>query len=58
MYVQNIGIDDRSQFQMLVDLPGGIQGLKDLVDQFHARGVRVGFPYNPCMSHAPFTPSH
>ena len=40
----NIGIDDRNQYDLLADLPGGIGGVRSMVDQFHARGVRVLFP--------------
>jgi len=40
----NIGIDDRNQYDLLADLPGGITGVRSMVDQFHARGVRVLFP--------------
>ncbi len=43
----NLGVDDRNQFQMVRDLPGGIAGVKAMVDEFHRRGVRVLFPYNP-----------
>ena len=35
------------QFDMLRDLPGGVEGVKSVVDVFHARGVKVLFPYNP-----------
>ncbi len=41
----NLGIDDRNQFDMLRDLPGGIPGLRHMVDQFHRHGVKVFFPY-------------
>jgi len=40
----NIGVDDRNQFDMLRDMPGGIAGVRDMVAQFHARGVKVFFP--------------
>jgi formylglycine-generating enzyme required for sulfatase activity len=43
----NIGVDDRNQFDMLASLPGGIDGLKQLVQQFHAKGVRVLLCFNP-----------
>ena len=43
----NIGVDDRSQFDMLRSLPGGVPGVKALVDAFHAEGVQVILPYNP-----------
>ena len=40
----NIGVDDRNQFDLLRDLPGGIPGIRKMIDQFHQRGVRVLFP--------------
>ncbi len=40
----NIGIDDRSQFDLFRDMPGGIPGIKKMVAEFHGRGVRVLFP--------------
>jgi formylglycine-generating enzyme required for sulfatase activity len=40
----NIGIDDRSQFDLFRDMPGGFAGLKQMVTDFHRRGVRVLFP--------------
>jgi gamma-glutamyl hercynylcysteine S-oxide synthase len=40
----NIGIDSRNQYDLFRDMPGGISEMKRVVDQFHARGVRVLFP--------------
>ncbi|MGA7027959.1 MAG: SUMF1/EgtB/PvdO family nonheme iron enzyme [Candidatus Acidiferrales bacterium] len=40
----NIGVDDRNQFDLIRDMPGGIPGVRRMVDQFHQRGVRVLFP--------------
>jgi|SRR5579862_1095512 len=41
----NLGIDDRNQFDLLRDLPGGIPGLHRMVEQFHKHGVKVFFPW-------------
>lgn len=43
----NIGIDDRSQTALARDLPGGLEGLKTAVADFHRRGVRVFLPTMP-----------
>ena len=40
----NIGIDNRNQFDCFRDMPGGIAGIKQMVADFHRRGVRVLFP--------------
>ena len=40
----NLGVDDRNQFDLLRDLPGGIPALRQVVEQFHRRGVHVMFP--------------
>lgn len=40
----NIGLDDRNQNELLRDLPGGVAGVKQMVADFHRRGVRVLFP--------------
>src|SRR5580692_6382648 len=40
----NMGIDDRNQQDMVRSMPGGIDGLKQMVGDFHRRGVRVLFP--------------
>ncbi|HTJ63284.1 MAG TPA: SUMF1/EgtB/PvdO family nonheme iron enzyme [Alphaproteobacteria bacterium] len=41
----NIGVDDRNQIDMLTSMPGGIAGVKQMVADFHKRGVRVLFPF-------------
>ena len=43
----NIGIDDRNKTDLAFDLPGGIDGLRSAVDDFHRRGVRVFLPTMP-----------
>ncbi len=40
----NLGVDDRNQFDLLRDLPGGIPALREMVDKFHRHGVKVFFP--------------
>ena len=40
----NMGIDDRNQLEMLESMPGGIAGVRQMVEDFHRRGVRVLFP--------------
>ena len=44
---QRMGIDNRDQFDMYEDLPGGLEGLRKMVDKAHARGVQVFIPYKP-----------
>lgn len=43
----NIGIDDRNQTELAFDLPGGLDSLKQVVADFHARGVKVFLPTMP-----------
>lgn len=43
----NIGVDDRSQFDLADALPGGVDALKQVVADFHARGVKVFLPTMP-----------
>ncbi len=40
----NMGIDDRNQHDMIRSMPGGIAGVKQMIADFHRRGVRVLFP--------------
>jgi formylglycine-generating enzyme required for sulfatase activity len=42
----NLGIDDRNQYDLIRDMPGGVEGVRAAVDAFHRRGVRVLFPIN------------
>ena len=40
----NMGIDDRNQLEMVESMPGGVEGVRRMVADFHRRGVRVLFP--------------
>jgi len=40
----NIGIDSRSQYDLIRALPGGIPALRAMVDDFHKHGIHVLFP--------------
>ncbi|HLY40536.1 MAG TPA: SUMF1/EgtB/PvdO family nonheme iron enzyme [Terracidiphilus sp.] len=40
----NMGIDDRNQLQMVESMPGGVDGVRQMVADFHRHGVRVLFP--------------
>ncbi len=40
----NMGIDNRNQLDMVASMPGGLAGVKQMVADFHRRGVRVLFP--------------
>lgn len=40
----NMGIDNRNQHDMMRCMPGGISGVRQMIADFHRRGVRVLFP--------------
>ncbi|SEW42877.1 formylglycine-generating enzyme family protein [Chitinophaga arvensicola] len=40
----NIGIDNRNQFDLVADMPGGKAGIQQMIRAFHRRGVKVFFP--------------
>lgn len=42
-----LGVDERNQFDYYRDMPGGLEGVRDLVQRAHGRGVRVLVEYNP-----------
>ena len=40
----NMGIDNRNQHDMIRSMPGGVAGVRQMIADFHHRGVRVLFP--------------
>jgi gamma-glutamyl hercynylcysteine S-oxide synthase len=40
----NMGIDNRNQHDMIRSMPEGVTGVKQMIADFHRRGVRVLFP--------------
>ena len=40
----NMGIDNRNQHDMIRAMPGGLAGVRQMIADFHRRGVRVLFP--------------
>ncbi len=43
----NLGIDDRNQFDLIREMPGGVAGVRAMIEELHRHSVRVLFPYNP-----------
>src|SRR5208337_4066916 len=43
----NIGIDNRNQFDLHYDMPGGVEALRQMIADFHRRGVKVFWPTMP-----------
>ncbi|GAB4324572.1 MAG: hypothetical protein Kow00127_17280 [Bacteroidales bacterium] len=42
-----LGMDPRNQWQLYSDLPGGLSGLAEIVNQLHERDIRFFISYNP-----------
>jgi formylglycine-generating enzyme len=42
-----IGLDDRNQFDFYRDMPGGLPGLRQVIEGLHRKGVRAFVDYNP-----------
>jgi gamma-glutamyl hercynylcysteine S-oxide synthase len=40
----NMGIDDSNQHDVIRSMPGGLTGVRQMVEDFHKHGVRVLFP--------------
>jgi iron(II)-dependent oxidoreductase len=40
----NLGIDDRNQLDMIASMPGGLDGVRQMIAEFHQHGIRVLFP--------------
>src|SRR5690606_4192109 len=40
----NIGVDNRNQYDLFADMPGGLPGVKQLIADFHKKGVKVFLP--------------
>ncbi|MHC4467595.1 MAG: formylglycine-generating enzyme family protein [Planctomycetota bacterium] len=42
-----LGICERNQSDMYRDMPGGLEGMRDLVKAFHKHGIEVFIPFQP-----------
>ena len=43
----SLGLDQRNQFDLYHDLPGGLSGLQEMVNRLHDREVKFFIAYNP-----------
>jgi len=43
----NIGIDEKNQFDFFNQMPGGLGGIRKVVDDFHRHDIKVFITYNP-----------
>ena len=42
-----LGISERNQTDMYRDMPGGLEGMRDLTEAFHEHGIEVFLPFQP-----------
>jgi formylglycine-generating enzyme required for sulfatase activity len=42
-----LGINERNQTDMYRDMPGGLEGMRDLTEAFHKHGIEVFMPFQP-----------
>ena len=42
-----LGISERNQTDMYRDMPGGLEGVRDLTEAFHNHGIEVFLPFQP-----------
>lgn len=42
-----LGVDSRNQWRVFDDFPGGIEGIRDIVDRAHKLGVKIALPFKP-----------
>lgn len=40
----NIGVDNRNQYDLVADMPGGREAVKEMIRDFHKKHVKVFFP--------------
>ena len=42
-----IGIDERNQYDFYRDMPGGLPGVRKVIDDFHVANIKIFVNYNP-----------